>query len=295
MENKKNVYKKITLFLILTFAFSLIFYYLIISLGSMEGVGAVYTLGMMWCPGLAALLTQFFFQRNLRDLGWRLGKIKYLLLSYLIPFLYCLTIYTIVWATGLGGFPNQEFIYMILKEFGLNVQSSFLAFVGLVILYCILITIVGGFFVLGEEIGWRGFLIPYLAKVTTFSKTAIISGIIWALWHYPLFFFGIYNSGSPYWYGITLTTISIVGMSFVLVWLRLKSGSLWTAVMLHTSHNLFMQEIFTPLTIDTGITKYIIDEFGIGLTIVALILAYLFWRKSSELPSSILQTEHIVQ
>jgi uncharacterized protein len=41
--------------------------------------------------------------------------------------------------------------------------------------------------VLGEEIGWRGFLVPELAKRHGFAVTAIISGLVWAVWHYPIF------------------------------------------------------------------------------------------------------------
>jgi len=65
----------------------------------------------------------------------------------------------------------------------------------------------------------------------------------------------------------------------------MKSGSLWTGVILHASHNLFIQAILTPLTIDNGKTMYYIDEFGIGLPIATSIVAFYFWRKRKELPS----------
>ena len=45
---------------------------------------------------------------------------------------------------------------------------------------------------------------------------------------------------------------------------RMKSGSLWTGVILHASHNLFIQAILTPLTIDNGKTMYYIDEFELA-------------------------------
>ncbi len=38
----------------------------------------------------------------------------------------------------------------------------------------------------GEEIGWRGFLVPELAKGLPFTAVALVSGIIWAAWHYPI-------------------------------------------------------------------------------------------------------------
>jgi membrane protease YdiL (CAAX protease family) len=74
-----------------------------------------------------------------------------------------------------------------------------------------------------------------------------------------------------------------MSMSFVFAWFRLKSDSLWTGVILHASHNLFIQSIFTPLTKDTGYTKYYIDEFGAVLPIIGLFLAFYFWRKQNQL------------
>ena len=74
-----------------------------------------------------------------------------------------------------------------------------------------------------------------------------------------------------------------IGLSFIFAWMRLKSGSLWTAAMLHASHNLYVQEIFTPLTRNTGKTAWFIDEFGAVLPLVVLFFAIYFWRRRGEL------------
>jgi membrane protease YdiL (CAAX protease family) len=132
---------------------------------------------------------------------------------------------------------------------------------------------------LGEEIGWRGFLVPELAKVTNFTGTALISGLIWSVWHYPVLIFGGYNAGTPAWYALICFTMMVVSISFVFAWMRLKSGSLWTGVFLHASHNLFIQSIFTPLTKNTGKTAYVIDEFGFALPLAAIFFALFFWKK----------------
>lgn len=42
---------------------------------------------------------------------------------------------------------------------------------------------------LGEEIGWRGYLVAKLVTVTSEKKTALICGIIHAIWHYPFILF----------------------------------------------------------------------------------------------------------
>jgi membrane protease YdiL (CAAX protease family) len=132
---------------------------------------------------------------------------------------------------------------------------------------------------LGEEIGWRGFLVPELSKVVGFPGIGLMSGLMWAVYHYPAMLFADYNAGAPAWYSLTCFTIMVVGDSFVMAWLTLRSGSLWPAAILHGSHNLFIQSIFTPLTRDTGPTKFIIDEFGIGLVVTLTIAALIAWRK----------------
>ena len=69
-----------------------------------------------------------------------------------------------------------------------------------------------------------------------------------------------------------------IGLNFLMVWLRLKSGSFWPAALLHASHNAFVQEFFDPLTKALPITPYITGEFGIGLALVIAGLAYVSWR-----------------
>jgi CAAX protease family protein len=78
-------------------------------------------------------------------------------------------------------------------------------------------------------------------------------------------------------------TIVAIAISFPLAWFRLISGSLWPGVFLHASHNLFMQQIFVPLTSDTGPTKYVSGDLGAAFVVVALVVALIFWRKRSEI------------
>jgi CAAX protease family protein len=75
----------------------------------------------------------------------------------------------------------------------------------------------------------------------------------------------------------------VISVSFIFVWMRLKSGSLWTGALLHASHNLYVQGIFTPLTRDTGKTAWFIDEFGAILPLVALGFGIYFWSRRNEI------------
>ena len=193
------------------------------------------------------------------------------ILGYLLPLSYASIAYVVVWLSGLGSI-NEDFSpnYLLLISLG---------------------TITNCLFALGEEIGWRGFLVPKLARLTDFTKTSLISGVIWSIWHYPLVIFANYNSGTPAWYGLTCFTLMAVGMSFALCWIRLKSGSVWTAMFFHASHNFYIQSVFNPLTKDTGITKFIIGEFGAALAVISVIFAYILWRMRSRLADTKLKSE----
>jgi hypothetical protein len=51
-------------------------------------------------------------------------------------------------------------------------------------------------------------------------------------------------------------------------------------------HNIFIQEIFDPLTQDRGTTKYVTTEFGVGLAIAYTVAAWYCWRRRAELPQA---------
>ena len=61
---------RIPLFLLLTYALSSIFYVRIASAGKLKMLPV---LGLMWCPGAAALIVRLVSQRNLRGSGWQWG------------------------------------------------------------------------------------------------------------------------------------------------------------------------------------------------------------------------------
>jgi CAAX protease family protein len=281
-ESKSRTWNKIACFYALTLVLTSIFQML-----DRHAPGNITIItGVMWCPALSAFATKWIFGESLRDLGWKWGTGRYELWAYVIPLLYTVPVYLLVWLTGLGGFYDVAFVEKVAKSYGLSALPLTVA-----LMFYVLITMTAGFVpktarALGEEIGWRGFLVPELAKVTSFTGAGLISGLMWAAWHYPAILFSNYNAGTPSWYALTCFTVMVVAQSYIFAWLRLRSQSLWPAALLHGSHNMFVQLIFTPLTTNTGPTPYIIDEFGAGLALASTVGAIIVWRKRGDVARS---------
>lgn len=276
-------FAKIATFVFLTFTLSAPFYDLIHKAGAAHAYSSL----LMWTPGIAALATQLIHERTLLGFGWGIGRPRFLAAAYLIPFAYVAVVYGFIWLAGLGTFNPGGFLDVMggVLPFDLGTTAAqTVAGIGFVITYGVVTT---AWATLGEELGWRGLLVPELAKRCSFAPTALISGAIWAAWHFPVLLFADYhNPGAPLWFGLICFTILVFGISFALAWLRLKSGSLWVPVLFHASHNVVIQAIFTPMTTGTAATPYWIDEFGAGLALAGLFVGYVFWRKRGELAGS---------
>jgi uncharacterized protein len=278
------VSRNIVLFLVLTAALSAIFCAFIIATGHVGGGNGTYELGLMWSPAIAALLTCRLSGLSLQSLGWGWEAWRWQWLAFAIPLGYTAVAYGIVWISGYGGFPDPKFVISTRASLGWTSAPDWLVLCGYFLLVGSAGMALSMAFALGEEIGWRGFLAPQLTARFGFKTGALLTGVIWIVWHLPLVFFADYNSAAPSWFGVTCFAVLLLGMSVVMAWLRLISGSLWTAAVFHASHNQFIQVFFTPATSMHGThTTLAIDEFGIALPSVVLVLAVVFWRRAGEL------------
>lgn len=109
----------------------------------------------------------------------------------------------------------------------------------------VLITITGA---MGEELGWRGFALPRLQLRMNALSASILLGIIWALWHVPLWLAGLGFEAIPYW------AYLLIGVSFsIMVTAACNSsgGSLLIATLFHlflnVSVNMLENEAFPVL------------------------------------------------
>lgn len=89
---------------------------------------------------------------------------------------------------------------------------------------------------LGEELGWRGWLLPKLMPLGAIPAM-LISGVIWGLWHAPLVLLGYNYADAPGWLALTAMVTMCILVGTIFGWLRLRSGTVWPAALAHAAFN----------------------------------------------------------
>ena len=234
---------------------------------------------IMWTPGLAALLVSFITKRSLKQIGWKLS-LKWMLAGWLFPVVYATAAYSAVWIVGFGDVPNPTFLERARFTLGMDSGSDSLV-IGAAFFYITIVNLLpAAVMALGEEMGWRGFLVPELTEWVGLKKAGWVSGIIWGTWHLPGILTGNYaQQGTPLWFQLTCFLILVISTAIILAWLRIKSGSIWPAVIFHATHNGVIQMFYDRITIDTGNTNWFTGEFGFALVPVLILTGmYVFKR-----------------
>jgi len=208
-------------------------------------------LAMMFTPGIAATIVVFFVERppaKARALGlWPLrpaGRfVRHLALGLVVPVV--LVVGAILVGALLGVYP-ADFVRFSAFQQALDQQLAaagvpdvpvpvqLLVVLQLVnILFAAFINLVPA---LGEEVGWRGWLLPKLMPLGA-VPAILVSGVVWGLWHAPLILLGYNYPGAPGWLAVLMMTGMCVLVGAVFGWLRLRSESVWPAALAHGAFN----------------------------------------------------------
>lgn len=245
----------------------------ILRAGSLGALGGMSLVLVMWAPGIAGMLARLFVTGSLKGMGWRLRTAPLLGLALVLPLLYCLPVYGPVWLSHLAGFDTAGW-----EE--ATGTSEPVAALGTLLTIGMAWSL---FTAAGEEIGWRGLLVPQLARIMDFKRVWAISGAIWLAYHVPLIIAADYHAdGSPRLWQLLCFALLVAGMSGIMAWLRLASDSLWPPVFLHASHNLIVQAIFDGAVLPGPYSPWITGEFGVGLAVTIGLCA---WFLTSRNPS----------
>ena len=232
---------------------------------------------LMWIPAVAATVANcVFFRENgepfsVKKLfalgGFRTCMLRYVLLGCLLPLVYLLIPYMVYWLLYPENFAYHGVaLAVILKDL-------------------LPPLVIGTFFsllsALGEEIGWRGFMVPALYERLGLNKTLLISSLFWCCWHLPLLIGGDYMPGTPLWYQLPVFVLCIFPVGVMAGLLTLESGSVWPAAFLHAAHNNYDQMVFGIITRGDN-RMFFVSETGVLTMLCAWALAAVLYIRGKK-------------
>lgn len=193
----------------------------------------------MWAPGLAAIVaTRFVAGQSLRTLRLdRLGPKPPYLWAWLLP--PALVIVTGV-LTLLLGAGRLDLSFESIRQAtaqapeGPAVAPSLMMAIGVAFSLTIA-PLFNTLVALGEELGWRGFLLPRLWSGGQW-RAILLSGIVWGVWHAPAILQGHNYPGQPV-VGVFMMIVFCLLMGTIFSWLYLQTRSPWTPALAHGSLN----------------------------------------------------------
>jgi membrane protease YdiL (CAAX protease family) len=224
----------------------------------------------MYTPTLAVLIMMLVVTRDgYSKAGWaalgmyRLG-LRWWLLALLGPLVAMSAIYSLVWSTGIahavvpdGLFTPAALSSMLTSGLGLACTLA-----------------------LGEEIGFRGYLLPRLMHLGT-TRALLLSGLLHALWHLPLMFLTpfipVLGNGLIM---IPVFVLALVAGGVFYGYLQLRSEGVWPATLAHGGIN-WLFAMFAGLTVTASpvALAYLAGEMGLlTLAISALVAGWLLYR-----------------
>lgn len=231
----------------------------------------------MLTPAAAALVMLLVVTREGHALaGWTsLGLarpgLRYWPLALLAPFAVVGAAFAALWASGLARFALPAEV-----EGHAATGGFWLIFPLVLLLNLVLATLSNS---LGEELGWRGYLLPKLRALGPLRASAL-TGLLHALWHLPVMLLTpLYHAEGSRLVVLPLFVLSVTLAGIFFGHLRLGSGSVWPAALGHSAHNLAWATFgLFSLGGSSLTTSYLAGDAGLFTALGYALLAALLWR-----------------
>ena len=201
---------------------------------------------LMWIPGAVAIAFRLGLADGFADGGFRAGAKRYWVWAYALPFGLATATYAAAWLmqqVHLTPYLKQQSMFgpLPLRLSWFNAESTTAGLLAQRFLVVATVGIAIGYVgALGEEIGWRGYLLPKLLQAGVRFPILVV-GLIWAAWHVP---FVLLTFQHQRYVSSALYALACVVVGVFISWLRLASGSVWVAAMAHTAYNSFYQDFY---------------------------------------------------
>ena len=295
MEQSRSATKKrLILFVTLTIVITWIVFSLIPIFGLTYGTiqTTVILAAAMFIPSLSSILTRLITKEGFQNMYLRprfKGQIKSYLLIFFgstVLLLLCGTFYFLIFP---GTFdPELTKLKAIAVSGGAGGLSAF----NLLIIQILQLALIGPVIniipTLGEELGWRGYLLPKLREFFSDPAALLITGVIWGIWHAPIIAMG-HNYGTKYfgypWLGILAMIIFCMALGTIEGYVSIKMESVIPAAMIHSAVNagaalpIFLAKGEYNMLLGPAITGLV---GGLPLIVLAVILLIKSGKKKSE-------------
>lgn len=251
MQKTKMIGKQFVTYMIVAFGLAWILE-IIASIFGNNGNQMMFTSIMMitmFMPFLGVLVARI----SLKGMGWiphLKGKLQYVFFALWMPALLSIIGGVLFFAVFPHTFDSEFLtLYGLLEEAGALEQFEAQ---GITMPMYLLITSVQAvtvapflnmFVALGEEVGWRGALYPYLKEKMGVTMGRIVGGIIWGAWHWPTMIFAGYEYGKEYIgapiLGPIVFCICTVMMGILFDYVYEKTETIWLPSLMHGATNAF--------------------------------------------------------
>jgi membrane protease YdiL (CAAX protease family) len=224
---------------------------------------------LMFMQTLASVIARLTLREGFGDVSFRVGGrrgVQGMLLALIQPVLVGLIAYGIAWSVGLAEFAPPALGLLFLAELSVQFVAQ----------------LIGG---VGEEIGWRGYMLTRLIDAGV-PYPVMVSGLIWGGWHLPLLFSGLYYAGPNVYLSALLFMVAVTALAWFYAQLRLTTGSIWPAIILHGAGNAILHNVFDAATRGDQALLWI-GESGILVTLAVIAVSALLirvWHSSDGSP-----------
>jgi membrane protease YdiL (CAAX protease family) len=237
----------------------------------------ILVLPLMWSPAVASVIARLALREGFSDVSFRFGgrrTLAWIALGLILPIVVGTLAYGTALLTGMVGFDPQPDSF-VARFVGDN-ASPVTVFVVWLALAITIGTAFGCLQTAGEEIGWRGYMLTRLIDAGV-PRPVLVSGLIWALWHLPLIFAGIYAAGPYPALSAVLFVVSVTSIAFVFARMRLETGSIWPPIVAHSAWNAIIQGPFDGVATGPNAALWT-GESGILTLIVIVVVAVIVSR-----------------
>ena len=267
--------KQFTIYVVAAFALGWILQ-IVASIYANKGDNTVFRIIMTVCMfmPLLSVLTAGIPLKGMGFIPHLKGKIRFLFFSLWMPAILSIIggmMFFVIFPDAYD--PKFETLRSIMEEAGALAQ---LESQGLTLeLYLVISTVqavtIGPFlnmlFALGEEIGWRGAMYPYLKGKLGVTKGRIAGGVIWGCWHWPVMILAGYEYGKEYIgapvLGPVVFCLSTVMLGILLDYVYEKTETIWMPALMHGAINAFT--VFAYLLKTEYADKAILGPAYIGI------------------------------